>query len=288
MPDAHAQASQALEEESRYRFASFSASDAVTLGLSIRKRFRASHRHAKGKGLVISIQTIAGHTLFACTVGDLGHVSGIGDVSLDSWACVHGLIEVVRRTGHSSFYVEKALNAMGKSTRELGLDSDARVFGGAFPLWLDNAPCCPIAIVACYSGSSQDDHNLVVTTVRDFISKLMRTSGSAGVPAPSVAPSNGQPVPVVPIHDNHEGWLQQPTSPQGGRFPSPQNGPLSPRSSSSYAAQSQYTPQGGAQYTPQGGAQYTPSSGQYTPQGGAQYMHEHQSQRSGTPYDHSE
>ena len=31
MPDAHAQATQALEEESRYRFASFSASDAVTL-----------------------------------------------------------------------------------------------------------------------------------------------------------------------------------------------------------------------------------------------------------------
>ena len=25
---------------------------------------------------------------------------------------------------------------------------------------LQNAPCCPIAIVACYSGSSQDDHHV--------------------------------------------------------------------------------------------------------------------------------
>jgi hypothetical protein len=35
-------ASQALNEEGSYRFPSFSASDAVTLGLSLRKRFRAS------------------------------------------------------------------------------------------------------------------------------------------------------------------------------------------------------------------------------------------------------
>ena len=79
-------ATQTLNEESSYRFPSFSANDAVTLGLSLRKRFRASSRHAKGKGLVISIQSIAGHTLFSCTVGDLGGISGVGDVSLNSWA----------------------------------------------------------------------------------------------------------------------------------------------------------------------------------------------------------
>lgn len=81
-------ATQTLNEEASYRFASFTANDAVTLGLSLRKRFRASSRHARGKGLVISIQTIAGHTLFACTVGDLGGISGVGDVSLDSWTCL--------------------------------------------------------------------------------------------------------------------------------------------------------------------------------------------------------
>ncbi|KAF5393713.1 hypothetical protein D9757_000305 [Collybiopsis confluens] len=163
-------ANQALTDETSLpRFQAFSAADAVTLGLSLRKRFRATSRHAKGKGLVISIQTIAGHILFACTVGDLGHQSGIGDVSLDSWSCLEGMISAVKRTGHSSFYVEKGMSAMGRS-------DGTKVQGGAFPVWLENAPCCPIAVVACYSGSSHDDHNLVATTIRDYLYKLKRES----------------------------------------------------------------------------------------------------------------
>lgn len=144
-------ATQTLAEEGSYRFPSFSASDAVTLvilpstgslvpvwylsvllkGLSIRKRFRSTARHIKGKGLVLSIQTIAGHTLFACTVGDLGHASGIGDVSLDSWACLEGMINIVKRTGHSSFYVEKGMSAMGKTPQQMGIPGESfRVNGG--------------------------------------------------------------------------------------------------------------------------------------------------------------
>lgn len=123
-------ASQALTEEGSYRFPSFSASDAVTLGLSLRKRFRASSRHAKGKGLVISIQTIAGHTLFACTVGDLGHPAGVGDVSLNSWTTVEGMVGVVKQTGHSSYYVEKSMSAMGKSAKQMGIQGEVMVHGG--------------------------------------------------------------------------------------------------------------------------------------------------------------
>jgi len=159
----------------------------MSQGLSLRKRFRASSRHSKGKGLVISIQTIAGHTLFACTVGDLGHLSGIGDVSIDSWSCVEGMINVVRRTGHSSFYVEKGMGAMGKTPKQMGIQGDFRVNGGAFPIWLESAPCCPIAVVACYSGASHDDHNLVVTTIRDFLNKLAKNNHP---PVP-----NNMPVP---------------------------------------------------------------------------------------------
>lgn len=96
----------------------------------MRKRFRATSRHTKGKGLIISIQTIAGHTLFACTVGDLGHPSGIGDVSMDSWACIEGMVNVVRRTGHSSFYVEKGMSAMGKTPKQMGIQGEFRVNGG--------------------------------------------------------------------------------------------------------------------------------------------------------------
>lgn len=84
--------------------------------------------------MVISIQTIAGHTLFSCTVGDLGHLSGVGDVSLDSWSFLDGMINVVRRTGHSSFYVEKAMSAMGRGARSFQFDGQgdlpAKVQGG--------------------------------------------------------------------------------------------------------------------------------------------------------------
>jgi len=203
-------ATQTLIEEGGFRFSSFSASDAVTLGLSLRKRFRATSRHSKGKGLVISIQTIAGHTLFACTVGDLGHVSGIGDVSIDSWSCIEGMINVVRRTGHSSFYVEKGMSAMGKTAKQMGIQGDFRVNGGAFPIWLESAPCCPIAVVACYSGSSQDDHNLVVTTIRDFLNKIAKNSHP---PAPTM------PVPaVIPQTESRE-WLPDPNNNDYNRRP---------------------------------------------------------------------
>ena len=121
-------ASQALAEESSYRFPYFSANDAVTLGLSLRKRFRASTRYSKGKGLVITVQTIAGHTLFACTVGDLGGASGVGDVSLDSWSVLEGMVNVVKRTGHSSYYVEKGMSAMARG--QAGVQSDLKVYGG--------------------------------------------------------------------------------------------------------------------------------------------------------------
>jgi len=146
---------------------------------------------------VLSIQTIAGHTLFSCTVGDLGHLSGIGDVSLDSWACLERMMTVVKRTGHSSYYVEKGIGAMGKTPKELGLQHEVRVTGGAFPIWLENGHCCPIAIVACYSGSSYDDHHLAAAAVKDYLNKLRRTSDSnfpqdskdsTAVPVPPVAP----------------------------------------------------------------------------------------------------
>jgi len=198
-------ATQTLTEEGNYRFPSFSASDAVTLGLSLRKRFRASSRHSKGKGLVISIQSIAGHTLFACTVGDLGHISGIGDVSMDSWSCVEGMINVVKRTGHSSFYVEKGMGAMGKTAKQMGIPGEFRINGGAFPIWLVNAHCCPIAVVACYSGYSQDDHNLVVSTVRDFLNKLLKRN----TPPPTIPIPTGS---AIPRRESEE-WTPEPPGP---------------------------------------------------------------------------
>ena len=40
------------------------------------------------------------------------------------------MIAVVRRTGHSSWYVEKGMNAMGKTPKQLGIQSDYKINGG--------------------------------------------------------------------------------------------------------------------------------------------------------------
>jgi len=204
MPTPADLASQALNSETTYRFQSFSANDAVTIGLSLRKRFRASSRHGKGKGLVISVQTIAGHCLFSCTVGDLGHPSGMGDVSMDSWQVIEGMINVVRRTGHSSFYVESSMGAMGKTAKQMHLQGELRVNGGAFPVWLENAPCSPIAVIAAYSGSSQDDHHLVVNVVKDYLNKLSRNSMAPHSETNTTIPA------MIPVRGST--WIQEPAS----------------------------------------------------------------------------
>ncbi|KAG9013509.1 hypothetical protein FRB90_005933 [Tulasnella sp. 427] len=167
MPSEGELAADALNEESILRFPSFKMEDAVTLGMNLRKRFRASMRHAKGKGCVISIQTMQGATMFACAVGEGS------DVSLDSWWHIEGMIKVVRRTGHSTFYIEKGASAIGKPPDQLGLPfPEYRLDGGAFPIWLQNSSVGPIGIIAIYSGSSTEDHHLVISTLRSYFSKM--------------------------------------------------------------------------------------------------------------------
>lgn len=49
-------AAEILNEEATLRFISFRTEDAVTIGMNLRKRFRSSAKHARGRGAVISIQ----------------------------------------------------------------------------------------------------------------------------------------------------------------------------------------------------------------------------------------
>lgn len=50
---------------------------------------------------------------------------------------------VVKRTGHSSYYVEKGMAAMGKTPSQMGLQGDYRICGGGKV----------IAVLRCYDGS---------------------------------------------------------------------------------------------------------------------------------------
>jgi len=153
---------------------------------------------------------------------------------LDSWTVVEGMIAVVKRTGHSSYYVEKGMGAMGKSPSQMGIrEANYTIQGGAFPIWLENALCCPIGIVACYSGSSQDDHHLVVTSIKDYLKKLKRSENESIYPG-----SEHTGVPVLEPHRVQQSahseyqtseWITTEGSRRGGG--SRQGDPISPRQS---------------------------------------------------------
>ena len=59
--------------------------------------------------MVLSVTALSGAPLFQCAVGD-----GVGT---EDWGVLGGMIEVVRRTGHCSWYVEKGLQAVGEPER---------------------------------------------------------------------------------------------------------------------------------------------------------------------------
>jgi hypothetical protein len=94
---------------------------------------------------------------------------------------------------------------------------------------LQNAPCCPIAVVACCSGSSADDHHvccsitlfpesdvhdryqMVVTSVRDYLRKM---SEAAEKPPPGTrgsvrmsSPGDGSTVSAPTEYDNQDAIL---------------------------------------------------------------------------------
>jgi len=186
MPSDAEIAQEILSEETSLRFTSFKSEDAVTIGMNLRKRFRASVKYARGRGAVCCVQTIQGSTLFSCAIGDGS------DISPDSWARLTAMMNVVRRTGHSSFYIEKGRSVLGRSAEELGLPfPEYRVEGGAFPIWLVNCQVAPIGIMAIYSGSALDDHAMIVSTLKHFFVKG-GGSGAGGISmggSPSGIPS---------------------------------------------------------------------------------------------------
>jgi uncharacterized protein (UPF0303 family) len=75
MPSDAELAKEILADEALLRFPSFTSENAVLIGMSLRKRFRASKKYGKGRGAVISVQTIMGTTLFACSIGDGSDIS---------------------------------------------------------------------------------------------------------------------------------------------------------------------------------------------------------------------
>ncbi|KAG9104630.1 hypothetical protein FRC07_009770 [Ceratobasidium sp. 392] len=191
--------SEVFEQEQTLRFPSFNASDAFNIGSLIRAKFLARHLayptqedstississtvssneqtpEWANRGIVISISTFTGHTLFACTVGLES------EVTPDNWVWVEGKRNVVRRFNHSSYYMGRKLAANGKTQESANLPfPEYATHGGAFPVWLQNAPSSPIAVIVVSGLPQRDDHMIIVETLKEYIPKIQS-------PTPSVA-----------------------------------------------------------------------------------------------------
>ncbi|QRW25342.1 hypothetical protein RhiXN_07291 [Rhizoctonia solani] len=130
-----------LNQEATLRFPSFTSNDAFQIGSIIRAKFLAKHLPYSAfkaestissiastvssdedklpewanRGIVVSISTFTGHTLFACTVGAESEshlITGFGKLA-----------------------------AAGKTQEAANLPfPEYATHGGAFPVWLQNAP----------------------------------------------------------------------------------------------------------------------------------------------------
>ena len=147
---------QLLQQEDELQFPSFSSEDAWKIG---QKFVEAGIE----KNLSITIDiTINQHQLF--------HYSFDGTSSdNDQW--VARKTRLVNRTGHSSFYIGQMLKAKGKSIEEVLLisEKDYAPHGGCFPIILKGTG--PVGTITVSGLAQEDDHQLVVDVIRDYLSQ---------------------------------------------------------------------------------------------------------------------
>ena len=146
-----------LEQEKRLVFDRFDNDTAIRLGTRIIERARAEK-----KSIVVDISRGDQRLFYVALEG----------TSADNEFWVAGKIAVVKRFGHSSFYV-------GQKARIRGVDFAAsslvdgqhfRAHGGSFPIMVANVGLVGTATV---SGLPQaDDHALVVAAIEDFLVEI--------------------------------------------------------------------------------------------------------------------
>jgi len=145
-----------LQEEQELQFKHFDEQTAWEIGSKLVER-------ASRENLPIAVDITRGaHQLF--------HASLPG-TSADNDEWIKRKIRLVYRFAHSSFYMGQLLKQIGKSIEEVFLipESEFAPHGG----------CCPVVIkgtgmigTITVSGLAQeDDHKLVVETIRDFLAE---------------------------------------------------------------------------------------------------------------------
>lgn len=146
-----------LDQERRLVFDRFDNDTAITLGTRIIERARQDRLP-----VVVDISRGDQRLFYAALAG----------TSPDNEHWVAGKIAVVRRFGHSSFYI-------GQRARIRGVDfalsslvdpREFRAHGGCFPILVANVGMVGTATV---SGLPQaDDHALVVRVIEEFLAEI--------------------------------------------------------------------------------------------------------------------
>lgn len=146
-----------LDQEKRLVFDRFDNDTAITLGTRIIER-------ARQENLSIVVEISRGEQrLFYCA---------LEGTSADNEFWVAGKTAVVRRYGHSSFYMGQKARVKGVDFATAQLVDPLKYFphGGAFPILVRNVGMVGTATV---SGLPQaEDHKLVVTVIEELLAEL--------------------------------------------------------------------------------------------------------------------
>ncbi len=148
-----------LEQEQEIQFSSFSNDMAFAVGTALLEAAKS-----KGKPVTIDISR-NGQQLF--------HFAMEG-TSLDNEVWIKRKNNVVNRFGHSSFYMGISLESKGQSMEEKYLISSGEyaAHGGAFPLIVRGVGV--VGTITVSGLPQQEDHELVVTTLKQFLAGGMR------------------------------------------------------------------------------------------------------------------
>jgi len=147
---------QLLQEEQELQFTKFNEATAWQIGSQLVER-------SVSKGLPITIDITRGdHQLF--------HAS-LSGTSADNDEWIKRKIRLVNRFGHSSFYIGQLLKSKGKSLEEAYLipENIYAPHGGCFPIIVKGTGM--IGTITVSGLPQEEDHKLVVQTIRDFLAQ---------------------------------------------------------------------------------------------------------------------
>ena len=145
---------QLLQEEQELQFTRFNETTAWQIGSQLVER-------SVSEGLPVAIDITRGdHQLF--------HAS-LNGTSADNDEWIKRKVRLVNRFGHSSFYIGQFLKSKGKSLEEAYLipENIYAPHGGCFPIIVKGTGM--IGTITVSGLPQEEDHKLVVQTIRDFL-----------------------------------------------------------------------------------------------------------------------